>query len=125
MRGFINYGILAGFLAGLIAIGAPSELSAAELDGSWSVLIITEKGDCDAAYRYPVKVTNGRVRYQGDASVDVAGTVAPNGAVKVSIRLGGKGAEGTGRLSGQIGAGTWHGAAANSSCAGRWEAEKR
>jgi hypothetical protein len=55
----------------------------------------------------------------------LAGTVAPNGAVKVSIRLGDKGANGTGRLSGQTDAGTWHGAGANTTCAGRWEAEKR
>ena len=38
------------------------------------------------------------------------GTVSPNGAVKVSIRLGDKGAEGIGHLSGQTGAGAWRGA---------------
>ena len=72
-----------------------------------------------------MKVANGRVSYQGDASVDMAGTVAPSGSVKVSIRLGDKGANGTGRLSGQAGAGTWHGAGSNTVCAGRWEAERR
>ena len=74
------------------------------------MLIITEKGDCDRAYRYGVNVANGQVRYTGDAAVNMAGTVAPNGAVKVSIRLGDKGANGTGRLSAQAGTGTWHGA---------------
>lgn len=125
MRGVIHCGIFAVLLAGLAGMGAPSEASAAEVDGTWSLLIVTEKGECDPAYRYVVKVANGRVSYQGDASVDMAGTVAPNGAVKVSIRLGDKGANGTGRLSGQAGAGTWHGAGSNGSCAGRWEAERR
>ena len=125
MRGVINCGIFAVFLAGLASMGAPSEASATEADGNWSVLVVTEKGECDTAYRYAVKVANGRVSYQGDASVDMAGTVAPNGAVKVSIRLGDKGANGTGRLSGQAGAGTWHGAGSNTTCAGRWEAERR
>ncbi|MBI2716717.1 MAG: hypothetical protein HYX37_20060 [Rhizobiales bacterium] len=112
-------------LAGLASMGTPSEVSAAEVDGTWSVLIITEKGECDAAYRYAVKIANGQVSYAGDASVDMAGTVAPNGAVKVNLRLGDKGANGTGRLSGQAGTGTWHGAGSGSSCAGRWEAERR
>lgn len=106
-------------------MGAPSEASAAKVDGTWSVLIVTEQGECDPAYRYVVKVANGRVSYQSDASVDMAGTVAPSGAVKVSIRLGDKSANGTGRLSGQDGAGTWHGAGSNGTCAGRWEAERR
>ena len=44
----------------------------------------------------------------------MAGTVSPNGAVKVSIRLGDKGADGTGHLSGNTGAGTWRGAGGNS-----------
>ena len=49
-----------------------------------------------------MKVANGQVSYQGDAAVNLAGTVAPNGAVKVSIRLGDKGANGTGRLSDKL-----------------------
>ena len=101
MRSVVNGGLLPPLLfAGLATAGPPSAALAAAHDGNWSVLIITEKGECDAAYRYAVKVANGRVSYQGDASVDMAGTVAPNGAVKVSIRLGDKGANGTGRLSG-------------------------
>ena len=125
VRNSALFAVLLLGLIGLISLGAPSKASATDVDGTWSVLIITEKGECDAAYRYAVKVENGRVSYQGDASVDMAGTVAPNGAVKVSIRLGEKGANGTGRLSGLAGTGTWHGAGSGSNCAGRWEAERR
>jgi hypothetical protein len=94
-------------------------------DGNWSVLIITEKGDCDRAYRYPLAVADGQVRYAGESGANVSGTVAAGGAVKVSIRMGDKGANGTGHLSGSAGAGTWRGSGGGASCAGRWEAEKR
>ena len=114
---------VAALLLGMAA--APRAVQAASVDGNWSVLVITEKGDCDRAYRYAVKVADGRVAYSGDAAVDMNGTVSPSGAVKVSIRLGEKGANGTGRLSDNAGTGTWRGTAANSTCAGRWEAERR
>ena len=42
--------------------------SAKSFDGGWSVLIVTEKGTCDRAYRYPVKIENGSVGYAGTAS---------------------------------------------------------
>jgi hypothetical protein len=125
MRRVMNSAVFSALLAGAAFAYPPSAAFAAAQDGTWSVLIITEKGECDAAYRYAVKIANGQVSYAGDASLDMAGTVAPNGAVKVSIRLGDKGANGTDRLSGQTGAGTWHGAGANTTCAGRWETEKR
>ncbi len=125
MRRMMNWVIFAALLSGSAIIGAPPAAFATGQDGNWSVLIITEKGDCDRGYRYDVKIANGQVSYQGEAPVDMSGTVAPNGAVKVSIRLGNKGADGSGRLSGQTGAGTWHSVGSNASCAGRWEAERR
>src|SRR5688572_24395992 len=50
-----------------------SPMSAAKpnFDGSWSVLIVTEQGKCDRAYRYPVKIENGSVGYAGSASFTV------------------------------------------------------
>ncbi len=77
------------------------------------------------AYRYPVSVANGQIRYAGDASLNMAGTVAPDGAVRVSIRLGNKGANGSGQLTTNSGTGTWHGSGPNVTCAGRWEAARR
>ena len=79
------------FLAAVLVAGfrlpVASFAHAASHDGEWSVLIITEKGDCDRAYRYAVSVANGQVTYAGEASVNMEGTVAPDGAVHVSIRL--------------------------------------
>ncbi len=123
----LNLAVGAMTLAWTAIAGAgamPAALAAAH-DGNWSVLVITEKGNCDKAYRYSVGVANGQVRYQGEGSINFNGTVAPNGAVKVNIRLGEQGADGTGRLSGTSGAGTWRGAGGAGECAGRWEAERR
>ena len=38
---------------------------------------MTEKGTCDRAYRYPVKIENGSVGYAGSASFTVSGKVGP------------------------------------------------
>jgi len=109
---------------GLFSPSLPAR--AAAHDGSWSVLVATEKGDCDRGYRYSVNVANGLVRYSGSAAVGLNGTVAPNGAVKVSITSSGQGAaSGTGRLSANAGSGTWRGSGDKGTCSGRWEAERR
>jgi hypothetical protein len=120
MRRVIN----AAFFAFALLAASRSALAATH-DGNWSVLIITEKGDCDRAYRYPLAVSEGQVRYTGEAGANVQGTVSSAGAVRVSIRMGDKGANGSGQLSGNSGAGVWHGAGPSASCSGRWEAEKR
>ena len=125
MRRVMNSALPAAVLLGLAAAATPPAALAAPQDGNWSVLIVTEKGDCDRGYRYSVNVSNGRVSYRGDASVDLDGTVEPNGAVKVSIRFGKQGASGTGRLTENSGVGTWRGRGSTGACAGRWEAERR
>ncbi len=113
------------FAAAFVVAGPAPSARAAGLDGNWSVVVVTEKGTCDRAYRYEVAVADGQVRYQGDTSVNFNGTVEPNGAVKVVIRLGDKGANGVGRLSKDSGQGTWLGVGNAGECAGRWEAERR
>ncbi len=125
MRRAMNFVVLSALLAGAAFVSPPRAALAAVQDGDWSVLIITEKGDCDRGYRYGLKVANGRVSYRGDGSVNLAGTIASNGAVNVSIKVGDKGASGTGRLSASSGTGTWHGIGSSGSCAGRWEAERK
>ena len=97
--------------------------SAKSFDGGWSVLIVTEKGTCDRAYRYPVKIENGAVGYAGTASFNVTGKVGANGAVTVTVSRGDKSATGTGYMSGTDGSGTW--SAASGECSGTWTAERR
>jgi hypothetical protein len=124
MRRVINLVIFSALLAGAALVGSPPAAFAATQGGNWSVLIITDKGDCDRGYRYGLRVSNGRVSYRGDSAIDLAGTVASNGVVNVSIKLGDKGANGTGHLTASSGAGTWHGIGSSGTCAGHWEAER-
>ena len=46
----------------LAAVVPPASTRAAgSFDGAWKVTIITQAGNCDPAYSYPVKVEGGRV----------------------------------------------------------------
>src|SRR5262245_31115452 len=105
------------------ALPAPVSSGKASYDGGWSVLIVTDTGTCDRAYRYPVKIENGSVGYAGSAAFTVAGKVGANGAVVVTVSHGSQSATGTGRMSGTDGAGTWTTAAGE--CSGTWTAERR
>jgi hypothetical protein len=111
---------MAPFAATSARAAAPSAFN-----GTWSVLIVTDKGSCDRAYRYPVRVANGRVSYAGQADFDVAGHVSSNGAVNVTVSKGSQRARGSGRLSNTSGYGTWRGGSGENSCSGSWTAEKR
>src|SRR5271168_3498298 len=73
-------------------------------DGLWSVLVMTQKGDCDPGYRYPIRIVNG-----GDNAFTITGKVAPTGSIIVTVSAGGKSATGLGRLSGDMGGGSWTG----------------
>ena len=97
--------------------------SAKSFDGGWSVLIVTEKGTCDRAYRYPVKIENGSVGYAGSAAFTVSGKVGTKGEVTVTVARGSQSATGTGRMSATDGSGTW--TAASGECSGTWTAERR
>jgi hypothetical protein len=102
---------------------APIAAAKASFDGAWSVLIVTQKGTCDRAYRYPVQIQNGLVGYAGSASFTVSGKVGDAGAVTVTVARGSQSATGTGHMSASDGSGTW--VAASGECSGTWTAERR
>ena len=106
-----------------VSMRAPIAASKANFDGAWSVLIVTQKGTCDRAYRYPVRISNGSVGYAGEASFNVSGNVGANGAVTVMVSKGNQSAKGTGQLSGNEGSGRW--TAGSGECSGSWTAERR
>lgn len=110
------------FLA--IATAVHAAPTGGRYDGNWSVEVITERGECDKAYRYGIIIENGRARYGGGSDFAISGNVAPNGAVKGSIVRGSDRADVTGRLSDGSGSGTWK-AAGSRACGGRWNAERR
>lgn len=93
-------------------------------DGTWSVLIVTDSGTCDRAYRYALQIADGRVFYN-DPSFNVSGHVDARGNVSVGLSAGSQSANGTGRLSGDYGDGRWSGRSSGSACSGHWEAQRR
>ena len=111
-----------GMLAATVPASAPAS-ARSNYDGQWSVLIVTQKGTCDRAYRYPVKIDNGAVGYAGDASFTVSGKVGENGSVVVKVARGSQSANGQGKLSATEGSGQW--IAGSGECAGTWTAERR
>jgi len=90
-------------------------------DGLWSVSIVTEKGDCDRGYRYPVRISRGVLSNAGDSVFTIVGSVGPTGLIRVTVSYGTASANGVGRLAGSIGNGSWSGG----SCSGTWTAERR
>ena len=90
-------------------------------DGTWSVLVVTQKGDCDPAYRYPIRISNGTLVNAGGNPFVITGKIAQTGAITVTISAGGKSATGSGHLAGNAGLGSWTGGA----CSGSWTAERR
>jgi hypothetical protein len=113
-------GGLALCLAAIMS-ATPQATSAPSYDGLWSVVIVTGTGTCDRAYRYPIRISNGTLVNAGDEAFVITGKVSANGSVSVKVSHGEKHAAGSGRLSGNVGAGSWRGG----DCAGTWEAERR
>ena len=103
------------------ALATTSSFAEPAYDGLWSVLVMTQKGDCDPAYRYPIRISHGQLVNAGDNAFTITGTVAPTGAITVTVSAGGKSANGSGRLASDEGGGSWTGG----SCSGQWTAERR
>jgi hypothetical protein len=118
---FIRVCVLASIGIGAIATAVPARTI---FDGDWSVLIVTERGSCDRAYRYGVRIANGRVIYEGGV-VNFSGRVSSRGYVRVHVTSGSGRASGSGRLSRNIGRGRWTGVSGPDRCSGYWTAERR
>ena len=113
------------FLLLAAALGpSPTAIARTPFDGAWSVLIVTDRGTCDRAYRYALRIADGQVYYD-DSSFSVSGGVDGTGRVRVGVSAGGQSANGYGRLSGNYGQGSWTGRSSTSQCSGHWEAERR
>ena len=108
--------------AALVATIPFAARAANSYDGMWTVTIMTQSGNCPSSLRYGVRVERGRVLADGQ-SYQVNGSVAANGATRVTVSEQGQSASGTGRLSGNAGAGRWR--TSTGQCAGQWTAERR
>jgi hypothetical protein len=119
--------VVAGLAALWLALSftaVPKASAMGAFDGNWSVLIVTESGSCDTAYRYALQIVNGSITYP-DQTINITGHVSGGGFVHVLVSAGGQYASGSGRLYDGSGAGRWSGRGSTSACSGRWEAERR
>ncbi len=105
---------------GLAAVPRPAQ--AAGFDGAWTVLIITQSGNCDQGYSFPVQIRDGRVT--SSSAANITGAVRRSGAVTVRVSQGGSYATGIGRLGAQSGFGRWSGKGSAGTCSGRWQATR-
>lgn len=112
----------AAIAAALVATIPFAARAANSYDGMWTVTIFTQAGNCPSSLRYAVRVARGRV-YGDDQSYDVNGSVATNGATRVTVSQQGQSASGTGRLSANTGAGRWR--TSTGQCSGQWTAARR
>ena len=118
----VRSGVVFAFVTASASFVATSTFAVPAYDGLWSVSIVTEKGDCDRGYRYPIRISNGVLANAGNVTaIDINGKVQHTGAITVTVSGGGKSAIGSGRLAGNIGEGHWTGG----ECSGSWTAERR
>jgi hypothetical protein len=116
--------MLATLALGSLLWDTPPAKARSSFDGNWSVLIVTDSGSCDRAYRYALQISNGRITYP-DQTINITGRVDGHGHVYVRVSAGGQYASGSGRLYDGSGAGRWSGRGSTSSCSGHWQADRR
>ena len=111
--------------AALLLAGTPSDAArrggGSAYDGTWSVAIYTQRGDCGSV-RVAARIAGGRV-YSKDESYQANGAVGANGVIRVSVASGRLSASGSGRLSQNSGAGSWR--SSRGECSGSWSASRR
>src|ERR1700744_5731856 len=112
---------IAGLLASLAATSSDAAPHGATraFDDLWSVSIYTKGGPCDPSYRYPARISGGRIQQADtDFSYQLSGFVASSGAIAVVVTKAGQSATGYGKLLGNRGGGRW--SAQGLQCFGVW-----
>jgi hypothetical protein len=112
------FAMTVGYIATLVSTAEGRSL----YDGSWDLLFVTQRGSCDSTYNFSVNVDNGIITHPN--LVRFRGYVARSGAVRASVTVQDKYASGTGKLSQNVGAGTWRGYSGNARCLGYWTARR-
>ena len=91
-------------------------------DGTWNVTFATQAGNCSSPTACPSPCRGTRVSSAGGGKV--TGGVSRGGSVAVRITVGASGANGSGRLVGNSGAGRWSGIITGDRCSGIWQATR-
>jgi hypothetical protein len=84
------------------------------------VNIATQSGACKSG-SLPIEVRDGKI-VSGNPVVNIQGQVADSGGLRVSVGDGVRKANGSGKLSGASGSGTWKGG--GGICSGTWVAQR-
>jgi hypothetical protein len=114
----IFYGAAAALLFCVAASATPEHA----YDGRWTVDFGESQGGCAGAFRDQVTVAGGRVQYATNGAT-ASGEVAPDGVVTGTIVRTDSRVQVTGRLTGNVGGGTWK-VSGNLNCVGRWSARR-
>jgi len=118
MKKILTYAAVAGCV---VALASAAQARSA-YDGSSDLVVVTQRGACDATYNFSVNITDGVVTHPN--LVRFKGYVARSGAVRASVTVQDKYASGSGRLSGASGRGTWNGYSGSARCSGYWTAQR-
>ena len=114
-----QYLILAA--AALFAAAPVAAQGAASLfEGRWTIVAVADDGRCDKAYRLPIDVQDGAIRYAGRHAVDANGRIDSAGQLTMTLAHDGDVVKAEGSLGVQTGNGEW----ASSGCAGTWKGRK-
>lgn len=119
-----RFSLFSAVALALASLTPPAAIAATPYDGYWSVVIVTQRGACEPAYRSGVTISNGIVS-GGDGMASVYGRVGRNGAVSVGVSSGAQNARGSGKLGRSSGGGSWVGVGSVGRCSGRWTAYRR
>jgi hypothetical protein len=113
--------LAAAVLLACTPTNAARRIGGSPYDGTWSVAIYTQRGDCGSV-RVATRIVGGRV-YSEDQSYRASGGVGANGVVRVAVSGFGRSAAGSGRLSRNSGSGSWR--SSRGECSGSWSATRR
>jgi hypothetical protein len=111
--------VLLGFAS--TPTNAARRVGGSAYDGTWSVAIYTQRGDCGSV-RVAARIVGGRV-YSEDQNYQSSGAVGANGVIRVTVAGAGRSASGSGRLTNNSGAGSWR--SSRGECSGSWSASRR
>ena len=93
-------------------------------DGSWTVSVAGRSGACAGGnYSYNVEIRNGSVHYYG-GDAQISGRVSGGGGVVVRVVSSAGNGIASGRLRGNVGAGSFRGVTQQGPCAGTWSSQR-
>jgi len=105
-----------------VCLMAPAAQARSAYDGSWDLVFVTQRGECDPSYNFTVNISDGIVTHPN--LVKFRGYVAKSGSVRASVTVHEKFASGTGRLTATTGGGRWSGHTGSARCSGYWTAQR-